>query len=118
MTTVFVTQEMPWDFSDAEQYGAVEFLTADDLHNVKGSLHNERLLSSLRHKLKSFDPEQDWLLITGSPFISAAVFLLLGHRGLRYVPILRWNNRDRRYIPLHMQLPRNGDDNGTDDREV
>lgn len=102
---IFVTQEMPWDFRDAEAYGTIQFLTRDDLHNVKGSLHNARLLSDLRQQLKAFDPETDWVIITGSMYVAAAVFLILGSKGHSYVPILRWNNRDRKYIPLHMQLP-------------
>lgn len=105
---ILVTQEMPWDFTDAERFGRISFLASDDLHNTKGSPHNERLLADLRNKLVKFNPKTDWILVTGSPFISAAVFLILGHFGHRYVPILRWNNRDRRYTPLHMQLPLGG----------
>lgn len=105
MSTVYVTQEAQWDFTPAEQFGPIEFLTKDDLLNVRSSIRNRDLLSDLRHRLKSYDPERDWLIITGSPYVSAAVFMLLGLRGLRTVRILRWDNRDRRYIPLYLEIP-------------
>lgn len=101
---VFVTQEQSFDFSRAEQFGEIEFLTRDDLHNTKGSLHNEAVAAAIRHKLKKFDPEWDWLLPAGSPYITALVFLLVGSLGHRRLQVLRWSNQDRCYIPLHLDL--------------
>lgn len=104
MNKVYVTQEMSFDYTDAEKYGQVEFLTRDDLHNVKGSLHNERLMSDLRHKVRRIE-EDDYILITGSPYVNSAVFMLLGARGVKKVRILRWDNRNRKYIPLYLEVP-------------
>lgn len=104
MAKVFVTQETPHNFSKAEQYGAIEFLTRDDLNNTKGSLHNEKLVTEITRKLKGFDESIDWIVIAGSPYVTALVFMLLGRMGLRYVNVLRWDNRDFIYQPMMIEM--------------
>lgn len=103
MPTVFVTQETPHDFTKAEAFGEVKFLTRDDFNNIKNSLSNKALVRSLNHQLKKFDDE-DWIIIAGSPYVSAAVFMILARRGFRRVKILRWDNRDFTYIPLQIEI--------------
>ena len=104
MNKVWVTQEVQLDFSGAEAFGEVQFLTHEDLNNTKGSLHNEAVLADVSHKLRKFDPENDWIVIAGSPYIAAVTFLILGHRKIRSIRVLRWDNRDRVYRPMHMDL--------------
>ena len=101
---VFVTYETNHDFSEAERYGEITFLTSDDLSNVRGSVRNEGILSNIRNKLKKFDAENDWIVVTGSPYVAAAVFLILGNRKIRSVNVLRWDNRDFVYRPMHIEL--------------
>ena len=117
MGKVYITYETPFDYTDAETYGEIVFLCNHpwDLHNIKDSPHNARVLSDLRHKLKAYDPAQDWLVLSGSVYIGAAVFWLLGHSKVNCVRILRWDNRKHRYTPLHLQLPI-GEHDGKDDR--
>jgi hypothetical protein len=108
MAKVYVTQETDKDFTKAEQFGAVVFLSVDrrdDFNNVHPSEHNERLVSHIKHGLRDFDPEFDWLVPTGSPYISAVVFALLG-KSVSRLRILRWDNRDFMYRPLVVDLPR------------
>lgn len=103
---VFVTQETAYDFSKAEQFGDVVFLSVDrkdDFHNIVNSGHNRRLLAHLRQTLRDYDEENDHLIIAGSPYVSAAVFWLLGRRGVKRINLLRWDNRDRIYMPLPLQ---------------
>lgn len=109
MPTVYVTQETNHDFSSAEGFGDVVFLTHQDFINIRHSAHNEGLLSDLSFKLKKYDPEQDYIVTAGSPYVIAAVFLLLGARAMRSIRILRWDNRDRKYIPLFIELRRETD---------
>lgn len=106
MSTVYVTQENGHDFSKAEQYGEVVFLTHDDLNNLKGSLHNEDLLNRIRGRLIKFNEDEDWIVVTGSPYVTAAVFMILGAKHVRKVQVLRWDNRDFRYIPMYIELPK------------
>lgn len=103
---VFVTQESDYDFSKAEAYGELVFLSHQDLNNIKGSLHNEDVLQRIRGKLIAFNPEQDWLVITGSPYVTAATFMILGAKRVRTVKVLRWDNRDFVYRPLYIELPK------------
>ena len=112
MSKVFVTQESNLDYSKAEEFGQVAFLSVDrkdDLHNVANSEHNSRMLSHLAHGLRDFNEDEDWLVITGSPYINAAVFWLLGLAGCKKLRLLRWDNRDMLYRPLPLSA-RAGDD--------
>lgn len=101
---VLVTQEQAFDFTPAQQFGDVEFLTGEDLMNIKDSERNARLMRDLWRKLRRFDPSRDWLLIAGSPYVSACAFMILGHLKVQEVQVLRWSNRDAHYIPLHISL--------------
>lgn len=102
--TVYVTQETHHDFTKAEHYGDIEFITKDDFSNVKNSLVNKGLIMEINHKVKKIDPEVDWLVISGSPYVSAAVFMALGRRGFQSVNVLRWDNRDGVYRPITVDL--------------
>lgn len=107
MARVFVTQETRYDFTRAEEFGEVVFLSVggnDDFHNAYPSGHNDRMVGHLRRQLRDFDPNDDWVVITGSPYITAVVFMLLGRMGLSRIRILRWDNRDYRYLPLVLDL--------------
>lgn len=104
--TVYVSQETEGlDYSSAEAWGPVVFLTRHDFTNIRGSLANEALVSELARKLRGFDPEKDWIIFSGSPFVFATVSLLLGLARHRQVKFLRWDNRDYLYRPLYIDLP-------------
>jgi hypothetical protein len=107
---IWVTQETNLDFAPAERFGEVRFLTREDLNNVKGSLHNEKVTADISQRLRNFDAENDFVVIAGSPYISALVFMLLARKGIRNIKVLRWNNRDFDYIPMHLSV--RGSDNG------
>lgn len=100
MAKVYVTQESNHDFTPAEQWGDVEFLTKEEISPIKQSLRNEALLEDLEHKLKKYDPDEDFIVVAGSPYVAALVFYLLGRRGVPQIRMLRWSNRDRLYGPL------------------
>lgn len=104
---VYVVQETNYNFSKAEEFGQIKFLSVyknDDFHNITNSQHNDRMLSHLRHELRQFDQDSDYIIITGSPYITAAVFWILGRMGMDRLNILRWDNRDFVYIPLTLKI--------------
>lgn len=103
--TIFVTQETQYDFRPAEEFGDLKFLTTFDVHNNKNSPHNVRLIDDIRHQLRKFQPDFDFILPVGSPYVQAVTFWCLGCLGHRSISILRWSSRDRIYIPLHLQIP-------------
>lgn len=104
---VYVTQETNHDFRQAEEFGELVFLSdgRDDFHNMKNSQHNERLISHIRQKLRDFDNKTDSVVLVGSPYVQAAVMMMLGRLGQIRVTLLRWDNRDFAYIPLELSLP-------------
>jgi CRISPR/Cas system-associated endoribonuclease Cas2 len=104
MPTVFVTQETTHDFTKAEVHGNIEFITKDDFNNVQNSLVNRSIIVEINHKLKKFDDSEDWIIITGSPYVSAAVFMALGNKGVKSVNVLRWDNRNEVYHPVKLDL--------------
>ena len=103
---VFVTQEAGFNFVDAERYGELIFIARDDLWMIKDSAHNESVMLDIAARLRDFDPENDWIVIAGSPYISAAIFLQLGNKGVRSVRVLRWDRQTSKYQPLYLQLRR------------
>ena len=107
MAKVYVIQETNHQFSLAESFGELVFLSVDrrdDFHNISKSEHNERLIAHLRYGLREFDQEVDFVVPVGSPYMQAAVFWILGDKGVRRLNLLRWDNRDRVYIPLQLNL--------------
>lgn len=105
---VYVVQETNWDFRLCEEFGEVVFLThrLDDFYNMRNSPNNERLISHLRHMLREFNPERDWLVWAGSPYVNMAVSVILGEKRVPQLQILRWDNRDLVYIPLVLNFRR------------
>ena len=101
---VFITQENPnLNYSPAEQFGDVHFLTRGDFSPIKNSLNNEFIVDELRKKLKDYNPATDYLVVSGSPVVSAVVFMLI-REITQVVRILRWSNRDQVYQPLFISI--------------
>lgn len=103
---VYVTQETGFDFSPAERFGTVSFITADDVYNSKNSLHNMGLIRQVRRALRNYDPDTDFIVPVGSPYVQAVVFWVLGLMGHESISILRWSNRDHLYVPVALRNPR------------
>jgi len=107
MAKVFVTMETSVNFLPAERYGEITFITsiADDMNNTRGSLHNKDLMRKIRMTLHKFDQDKDFVIIAGSPYVSALVFMVLGKKCDR-IRFLRWSNQDFVYIPVTIDLTR------------
>lgn len=103
---VFVTQENPTlNYLSAEEFGDITFMSRGDYSPIKNSIANEKLLADLQRHLKSFDIDKDYIVVTGSPIVAAAVFLLLGRFGYAHkVNVLRWSNRDHTYQPVTIDI--------------
>lgn len=103
---VYVVTENHLDFIKAERFGEVRFLTLDrrdDFNNIGGSLNNRHLMASLRQLLADFREDKDFIILTGSQYVCAAVMLILGNKRLKKVKFLRWDNREMGYIPLTLE---------------
>lgn len=103
--TVFVTQETHALFRDAERFGPLVFLTADDLTDNGDSPNNMAIACKAARLLDDFDPRRDWILPVGSPYVIALVYATLGRENYERIPTLRWDNRDMKYRPMQICLP-------------
>jgi len=99
MTKVFVTHENAnLDYSPAEAWGELCFITHKDFTSMgELSPHNADLIREIRAKVATFNADTDLIVISGSPLVAAAMFMLLAKRGISRVNILRWSNRDHNY---------------------
>lgn len=97
---VFITQENPnLNYLPAEQFGDIIFLTREDFSPVRNSLRNDALVTEIRGKLKDFDPQTDFVTVSGSPVVAAVVFMILAEK-TKAINMLRWSNRDHVYQHL------------------
>ncbi|AXH72332.1 MAG: hypothetical protein [Caudoviricetes sp.] len=94
---VFVTRENPdFNYSPAEAFGEVVFLTDREFTGNPNSLTDQTILRVMDERLAEFDPLTDYIVLTGSPITIAYA----GHKVLarnRPVQFLRWDNRAAHY---------------------
>jgi hypothetical protein len=102
MPRVFITQETQVDYTKAQQFGDLMPVTAKDLSNVPGSAINRDIVTTIAAKLRHFNPDEDFLLISGSPYVGALCAWQLGRIGIHKFTILRWSNQDRCYYPVEV----------------
>ncbi len=97
---VFVSQEHgQLDYTPAESFGDVVFLTRLDWSPVRSSLTNTALVQEIRDRLRDFRPDEDFITTSGSPVVAGIVFMILREK-TDSVNVLRWSNRDHRYQHL------------------
>lgn len=103
MAKVYVVQENPrLNYVDADNYGEVIFLTTKDYSPMKNSLINTQVLMDIAGGLKDFDPDVDFLLLTGSPILLGYAF----HRAMvkkGYAHILQWDGYRQSYLPIRFR---------------
>jgi hypothetical protein len=102
MARVFITQETHVDYTKAQEFGDLTPITAKDLSNVPGSAINRDIVSTIVTKLRHFNPDEDFLLISGSPYVGALCTWQLGRIGINKFTMLRWSNQDRCYYPVEV----------------
>lgn len=111
MGKVYITNESrSHNYLPAEQFGTIEFLTADDFSSVASSLLNPRLVHKMRTKLTEFDPKRDFIVPSGSPIVTGVAFMLLREvlqeRGESRFTVLRWSKFTTTYEPIVIDLSR------------
>lgn len=112
MAKVFVIQENPrLNYMDAENYGEVIFITTKNYSPMKNSLINAQVLSDIATSMVNFDPDVDFLLLTGSPILIGYAFhLAMIKKG--YVHILQWDGYRQSYLPIRFRPDEHIDSNG------
>jgi predicted P-loop ATPase len=105
MSKVFITQEQTkLNYLPAEKFGEIVFITCDEFSPVSGSLSNVNLTKHIWDTLMDFDPEEDYIVFSGSPTVAAAVFSIIGKMDFDAFRVLRWSNRDSMYTPITLNI--------------
>jgi hypothetical protein len=98
MATVYVLNDRHHDYSEALEYGPLEFVTTDMVPVFKV----DRLTKIVKENLMMFTPD-DYLLISGPAVLTT---IATTHIMLRYgtVNILVHDARHKRYVARKLQL--------------
>lgn len=96
VSRVFVVQENSYvDYSDAERYGEVVFMTADEFRPMDNSLRNRQIIDQVRGAMLHFTPD-DFLILTGNPTIIGYAFYVAMSK-FDSVNVLQWDKIAREY---------------------
>lgn len=100
MPTVYVVQENPrMNYLPAEKFGEVRFLTATEFSPSTHSLRNKQVLEQVMTGLADFDPDVDYLVMSGNPIIMGFAFsLIIQKKG--YLKALWYQSIDREYVSV------------------
>jgi len=101
----YITQENPrFDYTGImEHTDDIVFVTAFDFNSMTGSESNIRLVDVIRRKLSGFNYENDVVVPSGSPLVTAVVFSIL-HEKTDSFNVLRWSNSDSRYHKFTIEV--------------
>jgi hypothetical protein len=98
-TRVYVTYESDkMNYSPAEKYGDVHFVTGTDLSPMKNSHRNKEIEKDFKYFCTDYMPGSDYLVLTGST-VFVAWFMMKLYQACPNKPhkILRWDNISRSY---------------------
>lgn len=105
MGKVFVVQENNRvDYCDAERFGEVRFMTAEEFKPMSSSLRNANILEDVRLHMGQFNPETDYLVLTGNPIVIGYAF----HLALLKSPAvkcLQWDRFNGSYREVTFKAP-------------
>ena len=94
MSKVYVMNKSGHDFSDAEKHGELVYLT-EGKHNI---FSTGAMIQDLKNKLRDFKPSEDFLLMSGSPFVAASAMSIILTK-IRSVNVLLFDAKNRVYVP-------------------
>lgn len=105
---VYVSQEQRFfNYSDAERYGEVHFLTQHEFNGLRNSLRNQRVIEEIRNGLDSFRPDRDFLVLTGSPTTIGYTFFLAmlkaSSKSVGRLNILQWDRESATYKLINFE---------------
>lgn len=94
-SVVWVVQDNGNDYSRAELYGEVRFITKSDLSPLTGTKTNSFVFSDIRKFKSLYVAGTDFIVLVGNPMVVASVVMAVGsgiHR------MLKWDGRMGDYI--------------------
>lgn len=94
---IWVVQEGNNDYSSAEEYGEVQFITKSDLRNTPGSEQTMNVYADIRKFKTQYIPGIDYIIPVGNPMIVVLVSMVLGFGNHKF---LKWDGRRVTYVPF------------------
>ena len=111
-TNVFISQEnKDLDYSLAEQYGNINFVTYTEFSPHKESLANKRLYEDIDTAMNKFSPEKDFIISSGNPISFSLLFYRAFRKailkGADKLNVLVWNKYKKNYVITPIQITEN-----------
>jgi hypothetical protein len=104
MGLVFVIQDNGTkDFRKARRYGELVPVLWGDAFPDNSHQRVEEMQAIIRAKLRGFDPQRDYILLTGDPVAIAITALVISERVLT-VRFLKWDRENREYYAIPVQI--------------
>ena len=98
MSTVFITHEQPrFDYGPAEAFGDLDVVTDRVYSMTPGNSVNAQLAHSVVSASNAFDPDEDYVLPSGSAVATALFYVRLAALGHRRIKTLLWNHNESAY---------------------
>jgi len=101
MSKVYVTQENHrLNYSDAERYGEVVFITNFEYSPNVNSKRNMSIQNDICDTLVHYNSEEDFFLLSGDPIIMVLAFYHIATKdgnASNRIRLLKWDNQDRSY---------------------
>jgi hypothetical protein len=100
---VYVVQELQHDYSKAEQFGELIFLSSREITPTAMGVSpaNRAIIDDIKRNLHDYMPGKDYLLLAGSPIAIAWTIYLAFQRGKQHLA-LKWDNQGREYVRYHI----------------
>jgi hypothetical protein len=94
---VYIVQEQDrFDYSPAEKFGELHFLTIHEYSTNKNSPKNDMIKDDMIRGLREYRPGVDYLVLTGSPILMCLGFHYANMHGNVH-KILKWDNQAYEY---------------------
>lgn len=96
---VWVIQEGRNDYSSAEEYGTVHFVTTSDMNKLENSAQNAAVIHDLRKFLSQYIAGTDYIIPSGNPMVVALAMMGLPTTQHN---LLKWDGRRAVYVPFKL----------------
>lgn len=96
---VWVIQEGRNDYSAAEEFGDVHFITKADLSKVKNSSQNAEVEQDFRKFNSQYVAGTDYIIPAGNPVVVAIYLISLSGKHHKF---LKWDGRRAVYVPFEI----------------
>ena len=99
---VYITQDNRKNYSQASKFGEPRFVTDLEFSDVKNSRSNSEIRSQITDLAEVYNPNYDYILLSGDPVILFLTGLELGKilKKHGFVRILKWSSQDRLYVEI------------------